>query len=917
MAERSMFHMPGVRKRHSINTSYLSECFKKDSYIFSGQGKCRLQKLSSPWSAGIILFLILFCIVFTAPFAWAEPDKPSKRVLILHSFEPFLPYSIIANRAIQTTLLADKTVHINFFSEYLDLARFPDNLYLKELVDLYRQKYSNNKPDVIIAILKPAFDFLMKQGRSLFPDVPIVFCGIEKHQLEGAEFGKNTTGVLMEIDPKTTLNVALRLHPNTKNIAVIAGAQANDKGYEATAKRAFREYEDRFKFIYLSGLSMKETLEKLRNLPAHTIVVYVTMFQDGEGKAFVPAVVARTFSEASNSPVYSLYDSYMGNGIVGGRLVSFEMQGKKAGELGQRILKGEKPSDIPFIACPTAYMFDWREMKRWRIKESLLPPESSVLFKIPTMWEMYKWHIMAVAFFLLCQFLFIVVLFIQRLQRRKAEKEAIDSRNFLQAVLSASPVGICSVKGMAFEWVSEPYCRMIGYAPGELIGKTSRILFESDEEFKRVGVSMNEQGWCETRHLRKDGSWIDCRLRSSRINSDAYVIACEDITLWKQLESELVQSQKMEAIGTLAGGVAHDFNNILSVVMGYAGLMDMDMKEDNHLKVYIRQILSSVEKAASLTGSLLAFSRKQVIDLKPVNVNEIIKEAEGILSRLIGEDIEMTAGLDGNNLIVLADRSQLVQILMNLATNARDAMPAGGMLRIETKMAEIDDELVAAQGFGRKGRYAAISVSDSGFGIDEKNQQRIFEPFFTTKEVGKGSGLGLSMIYGILQQHNGFIQFKSTPGQGTTFNVYLPLADADEAEEEPVLRDFAGGTETILVAEDEADLRALIGTILTNAGYTVLEAVNGEDAVVKFEQYKDTIDIVVLDVVMPKMNGKEAYNRIKKLKPAMPVLFFSGYTDDIIHKKGVYDKELNFISKPIIPFEFLNKIRGVLDNKAI
>jgi DNA-binding response OmpR family regulator len=173
------------------------------------------------------------------------------------------------------------------------------------------------------------------------------------------------------------------------------------------------------------------------------------------------------------------------------------------------------------------------------------------------------------------------------------------------------------------------------------------------------------------------------------------------------------------------------------------------------------------------------------------------------------------------------------------------------------------------------------------------------------------------MIYGILQQHNGFIQFKSTPGQGTTFNVYLPLADADEAEEEPVLRDFAGGTETILVAEDEADLRALIGTILTNAGYTVLEAVNGEDAVVKFEQYKDTIDIVVLDVVMPKMNGKEAYNRIKKLKPAMPVLFFSGYTDDIIHKKGVYDKELNFISKPIIPFEFLNKIRGVLDNKAI
>jgi PAS domain S-box-containing protein len=874
-----------------------------------------MQKLSLSRSTCTILFLVLSCLIVAVPTVWAGTNKPSKRVLILHSFEPFLPYSIIANRAIQTTLVADATEHIDFFSEYLDLARFPDNLYLKQLVDLYHKKYSNCQPDVIIAILKPALDFLLKNCKELFPGVPIVHCGAEKHQLEGLALGKNTTGVLMEIDPKATLNSALNLHPGTKNIAVIAGAQANDKGYEATVRQAFREYEDRFTFLYLSGLSMEETLQRLRSLPEHTIVVYITMFQDGTGKAFVPAVQAKTFSEASNSPVYSLFDAYFGNGIVGGRLVSFEMQGKKAAELGLRILRGEKPSDIPLAMCPTAFMFDWRQLKRWNIKEELIPPESIVSYKVPTLWDKYKWQVLGVAFFLVCQFLFIVVLMIQRLQQRRTEKEMIESRNFLQAVLTASPIGICSVRGGHFEWVSESYCRMIGYVPGELIGRSTRFLFESDEEYERVGTLIYEHGRCETKHLRKDGSLIDCRLTSSPIDDSVNVIACEDITMWKQLESHLFQSQKMEAIGTLAGGVAHDFNNILSVVMGYAGLIDMQIKEGDPLSVYVQHILSSVEKAVFLTRSLLAFSRKQVVDLKPLNVNEIIDETKGILSRLIGEDIELTARLNGNKLIVMADRGQIGQILMNLATNARDAMPAGGKLHIETSTIEINEEFIAAQGFGRAGTYAAISLSDTGLGIEEKTQARIFEPFFTTKEVGKGTGLGLSIVYGIIQQHSGFVQVTSATGQGTTFKVYLPLIDMEESGEEYMPQILTGGTETILIAEDEKDLRALVRTILTNAGYTVFEAINGEDAIIRFKEYKDAIDLVILDVVMPRMNGKEAYNHIKKLKPEIPVLFFSGYTDDIIHKKGVYDKELNFISKPVIPFEFLNKIRQLLDNK--
>ncbi len=402
-------------------------------------------------------------------------------------------------------------------------------------------------------------------------------------------------------------------------------------------------------------------------------------------------------------------------------------------------------------------------------------------------------------------------------------------------------------------------------------------------------------------------------------SSGAVISAIEtitDITDKRKLEEQLRQAQKMEAVGTLAGGVAHDFNNILTAIIGYATLSKMKMQADDPQRASIDQILSSAERAAHLTQSLLAFSRKQIINPKPVNLNDIVKGVEKLLQRLIGEDIELSTRLAGADLVVMADAGQIEQVLMNLATNARDAMPDGGVITLTTQGLDLDEDFMKVHGFGNPGRYAVISVSDTGCGMDEATREKIFEPFFTTKELGRGTGLGLAIVYGIVKQHNGNIAAYSEPGKGTTFRMYLPLITSS-VEEPPALPAAPplGGTETILLAEDDKDVRSLTMAVLQGFGYHVIEAVDGQDALAKFRKHMADIDLLLVDVVMPKIGGRDVYDAAKTIRPGIKVLFSSGYPADIIHKKGIVDEGLQFISKPVRPGDLLRKVREVLDEK--
>jgi PAS domain S-box-containing protein len=391
----------------------------------------------------------------------------------------------------------------------------------------------------------------------------------------------------------------------------------------------------------------------------------------------------------------------------------------------------------------------------------------------------------------------------------------------------------------------------------------------------------------------------------------------EEITEKKRLEDQLRHAQKMEAVGILAGGIAHDFNNILSAIMNYGNLLIMKKGGDEMTKKFAEQIVSASERGAGLTRGILAFSRKQVVNLQVLDLNELIGRTKKILMRLIGEDVELITNLIDKPLNVNADEVQIDQVLMNLATNARDAMPNGGKITIGTSIADINGEFIRIYGYGSPGSYAVISFADTGIGMDEETKKKIFEPFFTTKGVGKGTGLGLSISYGIIKQHNGYINVFSEKGKGTEFSIYLPItceiAKEKTTEEAAVnLR----GKETLLLAEDNSVVREAARAILEEYSYKVIEAVDGEDAVKKFNENKDNISLIISDMIMPKKSGKEAYEEIKKTTPDVKIIFLSGYTEDQLKTRDITEEGINLLFKPITPNKLLRKVREVIDKKS-
>jgi signal transduction histidine kinase/ActR/RegA family two-component response regulator len=384
------------------------------------------------------------------------------------------------------------------------------------------------------------------------------------------------------------------------------------------------------------------------------------------------------------------------------------------------------------------------------------------------------------------------------------------------------------------------------------------------------------------------------------------------------LEEQFRQSQKMEAVGRLAGGVAHDFNNLLTVITGYSDLLLCGFDLSEHQRSALEQIRRSAERGGGLTNQLLSFSRRQPMETKTVHINELVMHIEKMLRRLIGEDIELVvipaAGTDA----VEADPGRLEQVIMNLAVNARDAMPTGGKLTVETAAVTLGEDFYAKQLGVTPGRYAVLSISDTGVGMDETTLSHLFEPFFTTKKVGRGTGLGLATAYGIVRQSHGAIHFESEPGKGTTAHVYLPLSPEPGKKSLGGDRErFApGGAETVLVVEDEARVRKLIVDVLSLQGYKVVEATRGEEALRFCKARKGAIDLAVLDVVMPEINGPDLAKQIKPLCPGMRLLFISGYTDEAVLHHGIPESGAAFLQKPFLPDALLRKVREVLDMRS-
>ena len=508
---------------------------------------------------------------------------------------------------------------------------------------------------------------------------------------------------------------------------------------------------------------------------------------------------------------------------------------------------------------------------------------------------------------------------------KKAESEL---RRLAAAVEQSGEIIVITDPAGCIQYVNQSFERITGYSRGEAIGRSPRMLKsgEHDPAFYRdmwQTVSRGQVWNGRIVNRRKDGSRFTEDATISPVIDGAgqivnYVAAKRDITHELAVENQYRQMQKMEAIGQLTGGVAHDFNNMLQAINGYMDLALLEIPADHDIRGFLEESRKAGHRAASLVQQLLLFSRRKIMQPVVVDLNRVIADLLKMIARLIGEHIQIQWQPSQAPCVIRADIGMLDQMVMNLCVNARDAMPNGGTLAITTRPVVIEADFCAKHAWARPGRFALLEVQDTGCGMDRQTCDRIFEPFFTTKAEGKGTGLGLSTVYGIVKQHGGMIDVASQPEAGTTFQVYFALCRQSETLAEVDLNvDMPGGTETLLLAEDDDGVRDLAGRILKRAGYAVIEARDGQEAVDIFRQTPDTIDLLLLDVVMPRLGGREAFESVRQIRSDVATVFFSGYDKGSLHTDFVLDDGVKLIQKPCTPRALLETVRAVLDDRPV
>jgi PAS domain S-box-containing protein len=484
------------------------------------------------------------------------------------------------------------------------------------------------------------------------------------------------------------------------------------------------------------------------------------------------------------------------------------------------------------------------------------------------------------------------------------------------------PMWVLDIGNQRFLEANAAACRLYGYSREEFRELTLADI-QGEAEARRFTAGLKSTARIAStswRHRTKDGALLDVEISAHPVDyggRKATVAVLTDLTSRRHLEEQLRQAQKMEAVGMLAGGVAHDFNNLLTIINGYSQLILNNLGSGDGNRHFVEQIMKAGERAGALTRQLLAFSRRQVLQPRVLDLNKLVGSLGTMLQRLIGEDIELHLVLPPDLGRVSADPGQVEQVLMNLVVNARDAMPKGGALTIETSNVQLDEGYAGRHVAVRPGPYVLLAVSDNGSGMDRATQAHLFEPFFTTKGSGKGTGLGLSTVFGIVKQSGGSIEVYSEPGRGTSVKVYLPRIDQPVSiESEDRAKSAPRGTETILLVEDDDMVRTLVRETLAREGYRIMDAAGPVEAQIISDGFKGAIQLLITDVVMPKVSGRELADGISERRPDMKVLYMSGYTDNAVVKNGVLERQLAFLQKPFTPTALASKVREVLDESG-
>jgi PAS domain S-box-containing protein len=864
----------------------------------------------------------------------AGSDRPPLPVLVLHSYHAGFTWTDLEMKGIRDELRAHHP-EIDLQVEYLDAKRHPDPAVTALFADLLAVKLHGIAFPVVIATDNAALEFALDVRPVLFPGAPVVFCGVNGPPEAAIRGRGRVTGVEERWDPGGTLRAIARMQPSVRDVLVVHDQTESGRGTRAEVEAIIPSFQDRLRFWFLRPQSLDATLREVETLPDSWAVLLMGYNVDFDGKLIDSADTGPLLAGHSRVAVYTMDQTRFGGGVVGGDLLSGEQQGRIAAQLAGRILDGTPVEAIPIVREPVALpRFDYAALKRFGISPGDLPRGSEVVHTPTSFYEKYRYRIWGLvafgaAWMGLSAALAVYVLSRRRLERERARAvEALRGSEERFRALIENATDIITVEdagGQTLFW-SPSAVETLGWTGAEMQGRSMLDLAHADDhapaeramEALRGKEGATARVTVRVRH--KDGSWrtleIFARNRLGDPAVQGIVVNGRDLTEQRLLEEQVQQSQKLESIGRLAGGVAHDFNNLLTVILSGAESLKHEMGRDPRGDREIaEEIASAGTRARDLTRQLLAFARRQVISPVPLDLNDVLRQSHRLLERTLGEDVELTARLEPGLWPVRCDPGQIQQVILNLAVNARDAMPNGGRLTIETANVDLDDCMAALHDSAPAGPHVRLAVRDSGHGMSPEVRAHVFEPFFTTKPVGKGTGLGLATVYGIVKQNDGHILLETGPGQGTTFEILLPRTSEAELAQRPPSCPSAhrsSGTETILVVEDDAQVRDVTVRAVRSAGYRVLVASGGPDAL-EVAARETSLRLLITDVVMPGMNGRDVAEALRGRRPGLRVLYVSGYTQDAIAERGVLQENVDFLQKPFTAASLLERVRAALD----